>query len=352
MIRRLLTLALLAAGCGVYDPPPELLRSNIERGQFDMNDNPIEVELTEPVREGTLRVRILEGRYATEGDVCLKGAAGRLPGGCDAEAAVFIGDDDPAIAVEEDLGRIRIEVKDRLRYFDRYVLLVDAGLADEKGHRRGIPLELRFQVLGGFEPGPTDFQPGMFFGRLEVEEPMGTKVHFFFWMAVDELTGEMRALGADADPARDFLESTSKDVTPDQWLALPEPPDGFPLIAQGQIADTDQGRVVVFFPFDLVTTKPPVIIHGGEFQGKLHLGSVAGGMLAATKGPAGEREIVVGELSAPEVFIGEGDAPNPLGQGHGPFAFYRLTEEEQPPLADILPAGVTVEEALGHFSDE
>jgi len=341
-----------------YDPPAELASTNIQRGLFDLAQGDLVVELTEPVVEETLRVRLLSGVYGTEGDVCRKGSAGGLPGGCDGEAAELVKPASERIRVAS-RRVIRIQVDDLLVPFGLYVLLVDAGLEDDGGRRRRVPIDLRFQVQGDIAENSTDLEPGMWFARTEVQKPLPTKVHFFFWMAVDQANGRLKIWGCDADPIdRSIKESDVTDINPEIWDPIPDPSEslGYPLeIGSGTVADTDQGRIFVFEPFDLVTTGPPVTISQGEFQGTLYEESVEHGfseMLSAKTGPPGVREVVKGQLSAPETFLGSGPDAVPLGEGQGPFAFYRLAEDEQPPLEDILPLYVTPEKVLDHPFDE
>lgn len=350
----LLAVVVLAACGETYDPPPDVLSTNLVNGVFDLDSGALRVELTEPVDEETLRVRLLTGRYGTEQEVCLAGGDGRLPDGCGRAAELVAGDGDRVTV--EDQRVVLVDAADRLRPFGLYVLLIDAGLTDDAGRRRKVPIDLRFQVAGDFEQAPTDFEPGMFLARLEVEKPIGTKVHFFFWIAVAAETGLARIWGCDADPKDpDVREMTSTDLHPDVWDPLPGPPGGYPIVAEGQVADTEQGRVVVLFPFDLITTGPAVTIEQAEFQGALTVESVEHGfsdILSARMGPAGDREVVKGQLSAPASYLGEGAETAPLGPGQGPLAFYRLTEEEQPPLESILPAGVTSAQVLDHPFDD
>jgi len=354
MTGRLLTLAvaLLAVACGVrYDPPPELVRTNLRAGQYDPG-SPLELELSEPVAEETLRVHLYTGRTGTEADLCVAGANGRLPEGCTEEVVEVVGPDDAAVSLDDARTLVTIDAADRLERFGLYSVVLDAGLEDDAGRPRRVPIEVRLQVEGVYEAAPTDWQPGMFFGRLEVEKPMQTKVHFFFWIAVDEPTGRTRLWGCDADPPAGLIEGETTDITPDQWFPEPGGEDGYPFETHGQVADTAQGRIIVFFPFDLVTTKPVVTIQQGEFTGLIYpeesVENGFSGMLSATKGPSGPREVVKGQIAAPASYLGALPDAVLLGPGQGPFAFYRMNEDEWLPLADILPDGVDEDEVRSY----
>ena len=346
MRRLLLIVPVLAACGGTYDPPPELASVNVDGGLYDPAGGPLEVVLTEPVVTSTLAVSLVTARWSPERDLCVADGGGALPDGCrEAAEVVARWPGDTAISLYERRS-IRMDLADRLTPFSRYVVVLDAGLADDAGRARGVPLLVPFQVAGSFATAPTDFEEGMFFAVLEVIEPLPTRVHFFFWLAVDEATGRLRLFGTDADPADPSVkESDSTDLRPASWAADPSPPNGFSVEPTGQVAETAADRVVVLYPFDLEVPVPPVQVTDAEFRGTVRTAEIP-------DGPSGEREVIEGQLNSPKVLLGLTGEMLDMGPGRGQMMLFRLTDDEAPPLSAILPAGRSEADVEGAFAPQ
>ena len=173
MVQRLtlalaLTLGCLPAACGTYDPPPELLGTNLGRGVYDPRRGDIELTLSEPVDPATLRVEVAHALFSVERDLCLP--ADDLPSGCDAAAEVVIPADSERITLEDE--RIVHIDGSALEPFSTYALRIAGGLADESGHARVTPVVKTFFVRGDVQGTATDFEAGMFFGKLTTSAPL------------------------------------------------------------------------------------------------------------------------------------------------------------------------------------
>lgn len=339
MVHRLtlaLTLSFLTGACGTYDPPPEVLETNLGRGVYDPRRGDIELTLSEPVDPTTLRVEVARAVFSVERDLCLP--ADDLPPGCAAAAEVVIGADSDRITLEEDRV-IRIDGS-ALEPFSTYALRLASGLADEAGRARLTPVVQTFFVRGDVQGTATDFEAGMFFGKLNTSAPLPIEVNFYFWIEVSPEDGLIRVFGADADPVSGSPDGEETSLQQDRWRPDPVLPLGFTMQADGVIQETPDQTLLELLPFELNVATPPVLAAGAVFRGTVAEGVPPGDI-------GGLRELVQGQLDASAVYLGDTDTS--IGAARGDLVMFRLTEEEAPPLSAILGEGVTEADVRSTF---
>lgn len=334
-------LAPMAAGCGAYDPPPELVAVNLPRGTYDPTRGDIALTFSEPVDPETLAVDVLTARFNVERDLCAPGgASGDLPAGCARAAEVVIAADSDKISLDAARTEVRIDGAG-LETFSKYVVRVRGGLADDAGRVRRPPVLLPFYVQAPVEGTPTTVESGVFFGRLTTTSPLEIKVTMFFFAQVDPAQGRLKMFGCDADPAKGGPDSGEPSLRQDAWKADPAPPMGFTAVARGVIQETPTETRMELFPFDLVVTTPPVTAGGAVFRGSIAPGEPPGDV-------GGTRQLIAGQLDAESILLGgaplEGDA-------QGDLVLFRLTEDEAPPLSSLLGEGVTEEDVRSTFDE-
>lgn len=355
----LASITLNVLGCDTYVPPPEFEDANLINGEYDPAAGALSVAFNRPIAGETLQIELRLDRRSREGDLCgavdaaigCRREATRVLGPCVADGSKAERLDDGArytceggaIALDTAEKTLRLEPLARLIPYERYVLIVDAGLTDRDGRDRGSPLELIFQVKGDLPRAPTDFEQGMFWAVVETFEPLSAQFHFFFWLAVKQETGEIRAFAADADPV-DPNEDPKVNRNPAEWTSDPNAPSGSALRASGQVADTQDGRVIRVYPFLLQVSVPPVDAVGAEVGARISMAELP-------NVPGGVREVIEGTLTAPEIFLGIGDERAALGPGRGTITLIRLREEETPSLESILPAGATLADIENAFDN-
>jgi hypothetical protein len=348
-----------------YDPPPELASINVAQGLYDPETGPLEVKLSEAVDVDTLVVTLFLGRTDKELDLCLA-AEGPLPAGCAEEARPVVGpcpvvfangrrdEDDPTtlrfaceggtLVLPKENDRFQLETAQPLVPYERYVLRLESGLADVTGRARRTPLDVPFQVRSAVPCGPTGIESGFFFAVFDIEQPIAAQFHFVFWVQVKQETGEVRLYGADIDPKDTSIDSKVNRDFATSWIVDPHPPTGATILASGQLANIDGADVLVVFPFTLAVAVPRVEAPGTELQGRFLRRAVAGA-------PGGEREVIEGRLNGPAVFLGDGADRAAIGPGRGQALLFRLTPEEVPELAELLPMGVTVQDVAAPFGE-
>ena len=357
-MRRRTAIACLSAAvaCQSYDPPPELESVNVDKGLYDPAVGPLTVRFTEPVRPKTLTITLRLARHNIELDACVPGPDGELPEGCTEEATAVLGpcegnpavaDADPddatairytcpggAIVIDGERTAVTLRPTLSLTPYERYVLEVDRGLEDDEGVTRGVPIRTMFAVQSAVDCGPTDFEPGFFFTVFDVLDPLSIQFHFFFHIDVKPGTGEIRMFGADIDPKNDsVVQKTNRN--PKDWYTDPDPPSGTTIVATGQVADIDTGRVMVVFPFMLTVAVPPVEAPGVELQAQIAMGQIPGA-------PGGPRETIIGRFFGPAVNMGLDNERRELGAGEGNVVMFRLEPDEEPDVTELLATGVAV----------
>lgn len=326
------------SACAAYDPPPELAGTNLEQGMHDTQAGPLRIELSEPVEPESLVVKLYLDRQSTERELCLSGADG-LPAGCEEEASLVVGPDDEAISLDEDETQVSVDLTGHLEPFERYVLMLEAGLADRLGNDRGVPLLVPFQAAGACAQAPTSFESGMFFAALTVAQPLPVTLLYYFWTQVDADTARLALWGAkavltdeEADP------KTNRDLQ--VWEAHASPPLGYPLRANGQLCGSGDTLALELFPFDIEVQTPPATVLGLVYRGVL-------GARPVDPGPPGERQSFSGSVFSPGVYLGVGEGRQEVGEGSGSLDFFRLGPGEAPPLTSVLPEGISEDDVAG-----
>lgn len=340
MVHRLIpAIALLLPACGEYDPPPQVAHVNMERGTYDPTRGDIVVTFSEPVDTESLWIDVVAAKLSAESDLCLP--ANDLPAGCAGAAAVAIDHESDLIRVAEDRTSVRIDGSG-LEGFTKYLVRVRGGLSDDAGRTRKPDTLIPFFVKADVAGTPTDFEPGLFFGRLTTTQPLPIKVTMFFWVQVDPLEGLVKLFGCDADPVGGGPDASEPSMQQDKWAADPLPPLGFTVIANGVIQEGEGDPVMELLPFDLKVTTPPVIAGGAVFRGSIFEGEPPGDV-------GGTRQLISGQLDAESVSLG---GTMLEGTAQGDLVLFRLNDGEGPPLADLLAEGVTEDDVYSTFDTE
>ncbi len=339
MVYRLIAvMSMLAAGCGDYDPPPEVAGTNLARGTYDPARGDIVVRLSEPIDEASLQVQIVTSRYSEELDLCVPADA--LPKGCDSAATVVIDSDSDLIRLNDERTEIRIDGAG-LELFTKYVVRIAGGLRDDAGRTRDPDSLIPFFARGNVQGTPTTFESGLFFGRLTTTVPLPIKVTLYFWIEVDSDEGLVKLFGCDADPTNGGPDSTEDSMKQEKWKADPLPPLGFTVLANGLIQEGAEETIMELLPFDLEVTTPPVVAGDAIFRGTIGPGTPPGDV-------GGTRQLVAGQLDAETVSLG-GTLLDGVAQGD--LVLFRLDEGEGPPLSALLGEGVTEEDVHSTFED-
>ena len=339
-ITALAAIGLMLPGCGEYDPPPEVASTSMERGTYNPALGDIVLTFSEPVAKDSLKVRVVTAKLSPERDLCLPGEGDALPDGCSAEAAVVIDDDSDLITVSEDRTEARIDGSS-LEGFTKYIVIVAGGLTDDEGRTREPDTLIPFFVQADVAGTPTDFESGLFFGRLTTTSPLPIKVTMFFWVQVDPVRGLVKLYGCDADPVGGGPDASEPSMQQDKWAADPHPPLGFTVLANGVIQEGEGDPVMELLPFDLEVTTPPVVAGGAVFRGSIFEGAPPGDV-------GGTRQLISGQLDAETVSLG---GTLLEGTAQGDLVLFRLQEGEGPDLADLLAEGVTPEDVHSTFED-
>ena len=349
--------SLLAACPAPYDPPPELIALNVDKGLYDPTAGPLQLTFSEPLVLRTMTLTLRLDRHTIEYDACLKDSAGNLPPDCEEEATAVLGPcttngaaasrepnadgsikfecEGGSISVSTDNQTVTLETRTSLTPFESYTIDIEAGLEDAGGRTRGVPIRSVFQVASPIACAPTDFRSGFFFAIFDIEVPIAAQFHFFFWIQIDAATGQLRAYGADADP-NDPMADTKLNRNPAEWFADTRPEGGAVIEANGQIGEADGDKLVVVYPFDLLVAVPPVLAPGAELAARVTTGPVAG-----TPAPPDDREHIIGRLFGPQVIFGSGDDQSDLGAGNGTVTMFRIEPSEAPAKTELLRPGVT-----------
>jgi hypothetical protein len=350
-------------GClPTYDPPPDLLQINIDKGLYDPSEGPLELIFTEPVKLKSVEITLYLGRTDEDFRLCLPDADGKLAKGCSEEAAIIIGPcrADPAraridntsadqLVFECNGGEMTLDGTNRrlsvlpqtsLAPFESYRLEVSAGLEDEAGRTRKVPVSTSFQVKSNIPCEPTDFESGFFFSTFNIEAPARGQFHFLFWVQVDSQTGQTRLYGSRLRPKDDIDPATNRNFA--DWYIDADPKTGSDILATGQTAKIGTEEVFAVYPFTLNVNQPRIIAPGVELSGQVSF-SIVGG--ASTD----ERDLISGRLSGPTILLGEGADQADLGAGYGTAIMFRLLSSEAPSFEEGIPRSVSVAEIQAPF---
>ena len=354
---------LVLGGCfPEYDPPPELREINLEQGLYDPSKGPLRLVFTEPVVLKTVELTLYLGRTDEDFRLCIPDEDGLLATGCNEEARVIIGPckANPANArVDEAIsdglifscegGEISLDSSNQvlsvypqtsLAPFETYRVEVSAGLEDENGRNRKVPIGESFQVKSNIPCQATDFESGFFFSTFDIEAPARGQFHFLFWVQINSDTGQTKLYGSRLRAQDGVDAATNRNYS--EWRIDRDPTTGSTILATGQTARIGSEEVFAVYPFTLNVNQPRIIAPGVELSGQLILSAVTGA------GPE-ERDLVNGRLSGPQILLGEGADQSDLGAGYGTATMFRLLESEAPTLAEGLPSSISVQEAQAGF---
>lgn len=332
---------LVSSSCEIYHPPPTVSIVGLESGVLYDSKAPLRLDFGMPVDPATVRMKIATLTTNLEGEL----------GDEDADPATeleVLASHDPDSG---DVGGVGIfEADDRVLTFTpqsalpvgpKLVLLVEPEIrakeddARVRHNRTRIPFSFAVRCSAG---AATNFQSGVYFLLLEVEEPLGTQIQLFGAVDVDPASGAFYGQFTNADrnpaltcpfscastevcrtlPAPECVAPSTKAASVDEhpdFLPNPTPPIGYSFAAVGCVADAPDGTGVSTAPATMVVESPPVTVAGLTMTG-----------FFANPLP-GEQPRASGSLTADSVSLGQ----SRIGAGKGTMRAVRVPDDRVPP---------------------
>jgi hypothetical protein len=330
-MRPLLALAplvVLAAGCAVFDAPPEVSIDGLTSGLLADPTVPIVLAFSKPPVPSTVKMEI--AKYIVDS----QGLLGDEPGNTLGMPLQTLWTHDP---VNGDTGGMSVLAADGSTMTvtlsvpppvgPELVLLVEPGLSDAAG----TVTVARRQLVFGYQSMLTCDMPahvmpsGVYFFLVAVDMPIAVQIQLFGDVSIDgatgQITGQFTKAKRNPDPNRCSPPCPSTDacqlvpsqmcVTPStvagsvdefsDYVPNPDAPTGFSFMATG--CAIDQGTSMSAFataPVDVAVTSPMVTLRNTALSSSFTLGS--DGVLRGT-----------GSLTADAVLIGTIDS----GSGEG-----------------------------------
>jgi hypothetical protein len=346
-----------------YDPPPELADINVSQGLYDPDKGPLTLHFSEPVTLKSIEVALYVGRLDEDFRLCLPGPDGKLASTCIEEAKMVLGpcladlakaiidNQDPSalkfecsggeISIDANKQSLSISSLEGLSPCETYRVVVSAGLADQAGRKRKVPIESTFQVKSNIPCAPSTFESGFFFAVFTIEAPAPGTFQYLFWVQADDATGKTRLYGAKIRP-NEGIDPLSQLNFKD-WHIDHDPITGSNIIATGQTAEINGEKIFVVHPFLLRVNRPKITATGVVLSGQVSQSVVA----AASDD---ERLLIQGRLSAPNIILGEGADQANLGAGYGTASMFRLLASEEPKFEDGIPSSISGAEIQAAFA--
>jgi hypothetical protein len=336
-MRRLLALAplaVLAAGCAVFDAPPEVSIEGLTSGLLADPKAPIVLSFSKPPVPSTVKLEI--AKYIVDGDGLLvmplqtlythdpvNGDTGGM-GVLSADGSTFT----VTLPVPPPVG---LEL----------VVVVEPGLADAAGTVTVAERSLVFgyqSVLTCDAPAHVA-RSGVYFFLVSVDMPIAVQIQLFGDVSLDDTTGQLKGKFTKAkrnpDPNRCSppcpttdacqLVPTQMCVTPStvagsvdefsDYIPNPDPPTGFSFEATGCAIDQDASTsAFATAPVDVAVQSPMVTLRNTALSSSFTLES--DGTLRGT-----------GSLTADAVLIGTINS----GSGHGNLTVRSIDPSQVPP---------------------
>lgn len=337
----LLVGAFAACSCAIYHAPPTVSIVGLESGVLYDSKAPLRLDFGLPVEPSTVRMKIATLTTNLEGEL----------GDEDTDPSTeleVLASHDPDVG---DVGGVgTFEADDRVFTFTpqsalpvgpKLVLLVEPEVrakgddARVRHNRTRIPFSYAVRCSAG---AATNFQSGVYFFLLEVEEPLGTQIQLFGSVDVDPASGAFYGQFTNADrnpaltcpsacastevcrtlPAPACVAPSTKAAAVDEYpdfLPNATPPVGYSFAAVGCVADAPDGTGVSTAPATMVVESPPVTVAGLIMTG-----------FFANPRP-GEQPRASGSLTADSVLLGQ----SRIGAGKGTMRAVRVPDDRVPP---------------------
>ena len=290
--------ALAAAGCGVYDQPPQAYLPEAHEHILADATAPLVVAFSEPIDPATLRLKVVrhdidvEGRLADEDD------------DPSTNLTVLYEHRSPAEAIASDDGQIDVGGKGRLDETGtvftidlqttmpigpRLAVLVEPGLTDPDAKSTShIRQAVEFGFQFGCEDGQSSllFPSGTYFFLVDVATPIETQIQL--WGAIDVDNAHGSFIGQFTNADRDATQScpfscpseqvcrllpTPACVSPSEragtvdeypdYVPNDQPPTGYSFTVLGCVRDEDDGTITFGnAPADAIVQSPAVTVKG------------------------------------------------------------------------------------------
>ena len=226
--------------------------------------------------------------------------------------------------------------------FETYRVVVGAGLEDQAGRTRKVPIESTFQVKSNVPCAPSTLESGFFFTIFNIEAPARGTFQYLFWIQVDAATGQIRLYGTKIVPNDGIDPLTNQNFK--DWQINTDPQKESFISASGQTAEVSGEKVIVVHPFVLRINQPKITAEGVELNGLMSTAVIPGAS-------SDQRDVIQGRLSSPAIFLGEGESESNLGPGYGTASFFRLLPSEAPTFEDGIPTAYTAAEIQADFGN-
>jgi hypothetical protein len=337
------TLALAAGlgGCATYDGPPDVTIVGDQQGQLTDPRAPIVLSFSKPPKPETIKVEI--ARYVVDDE-------GNLPDE-DADPGTELdllfshdpvdGDTGGTSALSDDKTTFTITLDVVPPAGQPLVLLVEKGLADEKGVVTTVRRRIVFTYASNLtcNAAANVVKTGTYFFIAQITKPIATQVKLYGVVQIDPATGKLKTRFSKAkrnpDPNRCTpacaateacrLVPTQQCVTPSEpagsvdeysdYVFDADPTTGFNFAADG--CSADESATTASFATadtDVKVSSPMVTLRNASLNGSFSLDSM--GVLRA-----------VGSLTADAVLLGTIDS----GMGQGDLTGRAIPDAEVPP---------------------
>ncbi len=204
----LMGLALFGVACEKYDAPPQPSIANITDGVLPDPSAPLVIQFHEPVKDGTLAVRVVLMQTAEEGEL--------LP-----DAQVFFDSNVQSQGTgsfNDARTKYTIQIDGTLPVGPRLGLEIASGLSDDDGNKWEVTQIIEFAYGFQCDPEeelPTTFPSAVHFFLLDVEKPLAVQLQLMADIRVNAATGRFigQVTNADRDPATECgLECAAEEV--------------------------------------------------------------------------------------------------------------------------------------------
>jgi hypothetical protein len=282
---RSLLLALVFAlavvtGCQKFDPPPSPTVVGLEGGEMTtQTDAPFVIRFSEPIRGGTLKVKLAKYIQDAEGNLLDEQSPPDPEAFKESIVAAYDGsateDEDRTYGAtfDETDNSISIVLDSAFEVSQSYVAIIEPGLEDLDGHATvpRIRIPFSFKLEGGC---PTAMQTGYYYFILNVDY-LATQIQVFTYLEMNQDTGEWRGIFTNANrladlnsrpgcpscsgdtnicalvPSPTCVKPSEKQLSLDQYVDfLPEkePPYGYYFITDGFACDQPNGTTAFGTP--------------------------------------------------------------------------------------------------------
>lgn len=250
---RALLLAVLAAGCAVYDPPPEATLIQPEGGAFTEGES-VRIEFSESVDPDSIRIQLWPNERDIENEI----AAGTEPVVEPCLATTTCGE--LGVALNNAGDALTLTFGEELGKPGRpYIIELLPGAADLEGNTTGASRYWDMQFKANVEENiePIEFDDGVYIVLAQVDDPIPAVLTLISEIRVLE-DGRFALAGAEGDE----INGAPKNTREPENLIVDETDQGWTGYASGFVTLTeDNKRLLETDPFDLVLPVGPLEVH-------------------------------------------------------------------------------------------